>query len=224
MTTSYEEAMKEAAAAQKAVGELREKWDIVCKQRDDLLVDLTKARRRMADLEGAEASLRKELEGFAALKKALVGIKVEGVTAEQVREIVRTEMATIPIGPYPTDPASVVVTETIPNIDLKVSRPWLTLDESTDEGKITVLALKGKLPQPFTFADVTKGLKVHYAWGPRPATVQKALDALVGKFKTLERAIDTGKNQAAYSLRADAKSRVRETETRETVEAKANGQ
>jgi hypothetical protein len=203
--------------------EAGERLKAVTQQRDDLL-KMDKVRvDQVLELTRERDAAKKKLEGFAALEKALAGIRVEGVTAEQVRQIVRDEFAkaSADMAAGLEGSKGVLVTEAVPNLKLEVSRPWLNLDESTVEGQVTVMALGGKLSSPFTFADVKNRLMLHYAWGPRPATIQKALDALVGKYKVLDRTVDTKRNQAAYSLRSDAKGRVKETETKEPVAARA---
>jgi hypothetical protein len=111
----------------------------------------------------------------------------------------------------------VQVTETVPYLDLKISKPWVPLNESTVEGQIAVLALKGRLPMPFTLGNAAKQRELEYAVHGATATIQKALDSLVGKYKVLERSVQG--NQYVYSLRDDARSRVKESETREAVEA-----
>jgi predicted RNase H-like nuclease (RuvC/YqgF family) len=147
-------------------------------------------------------ALQRKLDGYGDLGKVLTKISLD---PEIVRKIIQEEMQL----QQPTS-NTVLATESVPYLDVKVSKPVLTLDEGTIEGQVTVLALNGKLPQAFAFADVMKALNQEYATSPRRLTVQKALDALVGKYKVLERKVQG--NQWIYLVRNDARSRTREHE------------
>jgi hypothetical protein len=176
--------------------------------------ELLEEKARADALLSQKNELQRRLDGFADLAKALGQIRGEAVDPEKIREMVREEVAKVAVGLNPT---GVSVSESVPYIDLKVSKPLLTLDESTVEGQITVLALHGKLPDTFGFSDVVRALEREYSAHPRRSTIQSALDSLVGKYKTLERRLEG--NLLVYSLRGDARLRVKESETREVMEA-----
>jgi phage-related minor tail protein len=223
MVVTREEALKR-------VDELAQKVDVLKKGSDALekrALDLAKANEELKHQAGVEYDraerllkerdrLQYQLDGYRDLAKALSKIRGETVSPELVRQIVREELPKV-VGSNPAPVEGVQVTESVPYLDLKVSKPWLTLDESTVEGQVTVMALRGILPEGFGFGAVMKSLEKEYSTHPRRQTVDKALDALVGKYKALERR--TEGNQWVYSLRRDARSRVKESETRDAVEA-----
>lgn len=233
------EAMKQLDELEKKVEILNKGWDALERralQQAQELKELQKANEDLkhqakAEFDRAENlmkerdRLRWTLNGYADLGKALGKIRGEaGVDPESVRKIVQEEVAKVSLGSGST--GDVQITATVPNVNLTVSKPWLTLDETTMEGRISVLALGGKIQaeeRGFTITDVLQALSLHYNWkaggGKERNRLKDALGDLVGKYKLLERTFDTGDKQYFYTVRKDVESRVKESETRETAEA-----
>lgn len=216
--------------ALKRVDELEAKVDVFVKGSDalekramDLARGLDAEVKRADNLLAEKNDLQRKLDGYGDLAKALGKIRGENVSPDLVREIVKEEVAKVPVGSNPTI-EGVEVTESVPYVNLKVSSPWLTLDETTIEGRVSVLALSDKLPTQFHVSDVQSALETHYSWritgGKQRNRLKEALDELVGKYKLLERIFNSHDKQYVYTVRKDAESRVKESETHEAVEIK----
>jgi hypothetical protein len=187
--------------------------------------ELLQEKKRADALLSQRDELQRRLDGFGDLAKALGKVRGEsGVDRDQVRALVVEEVAKVMADAPVGGAGGVSVTKSVPYVELKVSRPWLTLDETVMEGRITVLALGRKLPESFVMADVLRELEVQYGWRPSGGAsrnrLKEAMEALVGKYKLLERVFDSHNKQYVYSVRKDAESRVKESETREAVDAR----
>jgi hypothetical protein len=204
MSMSKEEALRELHT-------LREQVETTInrlKEENRMLQEQIEAlKRELKNNIDAANRLREELQAYAGLKQVFVAL----FPMDEVDKRIKSALES-----YPTAaPEGTVLKMEVPNITLQISKPDLTLDEGSLEGRILVLAYTGKLGHKFTFAVVRKALQIEYGNIPRHTTLQRALDDLVGKYKALDR-IEEGK-QIVYALRPDLDDRMNETLTKKVV-------
>lgn len=155
MTTSKEEALKRLDELEKKVDELAEERDNLKlayetisaklpeaqKVVDDLKKESKKLAGQVVDLSAEKAQLERKLEGYSALDKALGQIKAPGgVTLEQVRAVVREEIAGI--GPVVAASPGEVSTE-MPELIVNVDRPDVVAEDTSLKGGIAILLSEG---------------------------------------------------------------------------------
>jgi len=105
--------------------------------------------------------------------------------------------------------AAVSVTETVPELRVKIERPVVQADEKTRDGQLTVLALHGFFDQPRRLAEIAKELDRWYVFSQK--NIARDLASPLEKcilLKILQRQ-EQG-NGWVYCLADGAKDRVRE--------------
>jgi len=105
-------------------------------------------------------------------------------------------------------PSEVLVSQEIPQITLKVSRPVVEADEGSWKGRLILLVAKGYFEEARRLTPTRQRLQQDYGEMPNPANISNVLVELVN-MHILERRQESG--QWIYSVYPGAKERIKET-------------
>lgn len=134
----------------------------------------------------------KDLEPFLKLKEALAEI---------------LPVSNMPMRNASDIPSEVVISQEIPQITLKVSRPIVEADEGSWKGRLILLVTKGYFEEARRLTPIRQRLQQDYGEMPNPANISNVLVELVN-MHILERRQESG--QWIYSVYPGAKERIKE--------------
>jgi hypothetical protein len=167
----------------------------------DLAEKLAKAETERRSLRGLVTDLKRELsDAKAKLEQATRDLEVFRELQDVLRKIVPMEQI------VPSEGAEISLTQEVPQVIVKVSKPVVELDEKTWQGRLVSLVASGFFDASRKLGDVQRELDRIFSMKGRPSTISRELAALC-PMRILERKQESG--SWSYSVLPGAKERIK---------------